>query len=67
MSRIVWIDGCGQMARSNYREVAAAFDRVYALPRDRPLRIADALAELAAGPEAEARPKPANADPEPGW
>lgn len=57
MARIVWIDGCGPMACSNYSEVAAAFDRIYSAPEDQPLRIADAFAWLYAGASAGLRPE----------
>jgi hypothetical protein len=46
------------MACSSYREVAEAFDRIYALPEDQPLRIAYAFAELAAGAEKTAQTEP---------
>jgi hypothetical protein len=66
MPTLIWVEGCGQMASSSYREVAAVFDRMYASPRDRALPIADAFAELAEAASMEVRPGLPVQGPEPG-
>jgi hypothetical protein len=65
MPHFVWIEGCGQMACSSYRELTAVLDPIYALTEDQPLRIADAFAELAKGAEKAARPEASRQGPEP--
>ena len=66
MPTYVWVEGCGQMACSSYKEVAAVFDRMYASPADRALPVADAFAELAAEAGRAILPEVARPDPEPG-
>ena len=67
MPHFVWIEGCGRMACSSYRELTAAMDRIYSMPEEQQLRIADAFAELAKGAEKAARPEASRQSPEPGW
>lgn len=55
------------MIASSYREITAVFDRLYASPRDQPMPIANAFAELAANAERTVQPERADQSPEPDW
>jgi hypothetical protein len=67
MPQLADIAGCGLMACSNYEEMTAAIDRVYAVAEDQPLSLDEAFAALAvqARPPSMANLPKAGPEPEP--
>ena len=68
MPQVVSIPGCGPMVCSNYEEMTAAIDTMYAVAEDQPLAPDRAFGALAAevNRERAVRPSAASKEPEPG-
>ena len=68
MPQVVSIPGCGPMVCSDYEEMAAAIDSLYAVAEDQPLATDRALGALAAeaNREGAVRPATGSKEPEPG-